>query len=126
MSKKWYKVTFYAEMTDEDVKAMKGCFFAAMSDAMEISNCEGLKIEEDTVECNDTSGMLYLEYDAYELDLRTGDLKIDKQIFDDFEADYIITICFVDEDNVVNDYVMRREDDEYIYCEFFGAHEDEE
>lgn len=120
--KKWYKVTFYAEMTDEDVKAMKGSFFAAMSDAMEISNCEGLEIEEDTVESNDTSDTLYLEYDAYELDLRTGDLKIDKQIFDDFEADYIITICFVDEDNVVNDYIMRSEDDEWIYCEFLAPH----
>ena len=120
--KKWYKVTFYAEMTDEDVKAMKGSFFAAMSESMEINNCEGLEIEEDTVEGNDTSGTLYLEYDSYELDLRTGDLKIDKQIFDDFEADTVITICFVDEDDVINDYVMRRKDDEFIYCEFLGAH----
>ena len=120
--KKWYKVTFYAEMTDEDVKAMKGSFFAAMSESMEIDNCECLKIEEDNAEDNDRSDWLRLEYDSYELDLRTGDLKIDKQIFDDFEANTFITICFVDEDDVVNDYVMRREDDEFIYCEFLGAH----
>lgn len=120
--KKWYKVTFYAEMTDEDVKAMKGSFFAAMRESMEIDNCECLRIEEDTAEDNDRNDWLRLEYDSYELDLRTGDLKIDKQIFDDFEADTFITICFVDEDDVVNDYVMRREDDEFIYCEFLSAH----
>lgn len=120
--KKWYKVTFYAEMTDEDVKAMKGSFFAAMSDSMQINNCEGLEIEEDTVEGNDNSGTLYLESDSYELDLRNGDLKINKQIFDDFEADTVITICFLDEDNVVNDYIMRRQDDEFIYCEFLTTH----
>lgn len=120
--KKWYKVTFYAEMTDEDVKAMKGSFFAAMSDSMEINNCEGLEIEEDTVGDNDNSGTLYLESDSYELDLQNGDLKINKQIFDDFEADTVITLCFLDEDNVVNDYVMRRQDDEFIYCEFLITH----
>lgn len=120
--KKWYKVTFYAEMDEADIKAMNGSFYSAMEESMEIGPCEGLQIEEDKDKEPevDTSGKIYLETDSYELNEETGELKIDKQIFDDFEADTVITICFVDEDNIINDYIMKREDDEYIYCDYFG------
>ena len=47
---KWYKVEFYAKMTDEDIKAMKGCFYTAMNEAMSIPECEGLKITEEKEE----------------------------------------------------------------------------
>lgn len=50
MEKKWYKVTFYACMTEEDIKAMKGCFYEAMNEAMAIDNCSGLDIELDEEE----------------------------------------------------------------------------
>lgn len=50
MEKKWYKVTFYASMTEEDVKAMKGCFYETMDEAMAIDNCSGLDIELDDEE----------------------------------------------------------------------------
>lgn len=110
--KKWYKVTFYAKMDETDIKAMQ--------ESMEIKPCAGLQIEEDNAIEVDTSGKIYLENDSYELNEKTGELKIDKQIFDDFEVDTVITICFVDEDNIINDYIMKREDDEYIYCDYFG------
>ena len=111
---KWYKVTFYAKMNEADIKAMNSSFYSAMKESMEISSCEGLQIEEDNTTEVDTSGKIYLENDSYELNEKTGELKIDKQIFDDFEVDTVITICFVDEDNIINDYIMKREDDEYI------------
>ena len=118
--KKWYKITFYAKMDDADIKAMNSSFYSAMDESMEIGPCEGLQIEEDNGTEVDTSGKIYLKNDSYELDEETGELKIDNQIFDDFEADTIITICFVDEDNIINDYIMKREDEEYIYCDYFG------
>ena len=118
--KKWYKVTFYAKMNEADIKAMNSSFYPTMKESMEISSCEGLQIEEDDTTEVDTSGKIYLENDSYELNEKTGELKIDKQIFDDFEVDTVITICFVDEDNIINDYIMKREDDEYIYCDYFG------
>ena len=118
--KKWYKVTFYAKMNEADIKAMNSSFYSAMKESMEISSCEGLQIEEDNTTEVDTSGKIYLENDSYELNEKTGELKIDKQIFDDFEVDTVITICFVDEDNIINDYIMKRKEDEYIYCDYFG------
>ena len=42
--KKWYTVTFSAKMTEEDVRAMKNCFYQAMEEAMEISPCANLDI----------------------------------------------------------------------------------
>lgn len=64
---------------------------------------------------------LYLEEDCYEMDDKTGDIKIDKQIFDDFEKNTIISVCFVDEDDEpIMDYKMIYEDDNWIYCEVLG------
>ena len=45
MGKKWYTVTFSAEMTEDDVRAMHKCFYDAMEEAMEISPCADLKIK---------------------------------------------------------------------------------
>lgn len=45
--KKTYKITFMAELTEDDIKAMNGCFYQAMNESMEINDIWGLEIEED-------------------------------------------------------------------------------
>ncbi len=45
MDKKWYTITFSAEMTEDDVRAMQKCFYDAMEEAMQISPCANLKIQ---------------------------------------------------------------------------------
>ena len=45
--KKTYTITFKAELTEDDLKAMKGCFYQAMNESMEISEVWGLEIKED-------------------------------------------------------------------------------
>ena len=116
MGKKWYKVSFFAEMSEADVKAMQGSFFAAMEESMEIYGCEGLKIES---EKDDEQADIVLEEDSYILDKRTGRIQIDKQIFDDFKKDHYIDIKFIDEDHEpINRYIMVEEDDEWIHCDF--------
>lgn len=47
MEKKWYTVTFSAEMSEDDVRAMKKCFYDAMEEAMEITPCANLEIKEE-------------------------------------------------------------------------------
>lgn len=42
--KLWYKVTFSAKMSEDDVRAMKKCFYDAMEEAMEIGPCAALDI----------------------------------------------------------------------------------
>lgn len=44
--KKTYTITFKAELTEDDVKAMNGCFYQAMNESMEISEVWGLEIRE--------------------------------------------------------------------------------
>ena len=46
--KKTYKITFMAELTEDDVRAMNGCFYQAMNESMEIDDVWGLEIEEDS------------------------------------------------------------------------------
>lgn len=63
---------------------------------------------------------LILDYDAYELDLKTGNIKVDKTIFDYFVPNTYINISFVD-DNVegrIAQYKMISEDDENIFMEY--------
>lgn len=48
MNKKWYKITFNAELTADDVKAMDGYFFSAMWGEMGIE-CHNLEIEKEQV-----------------------------------------------------------------------------
>jgi hypothetical protein len=45
--KKTYTIIFKAELTEDDLKAMQGCFYQAMNESMEISEVWGLKIKED-------------------------------------------------------------------------------
>lgn len=57
----------------------------------------------------------------YELDMKTGTLMVDKSVFDDFIADSIIRVYFPDEDGEPTyEYQMVKEDDDYIYMEYFG------
>ena len=44
-NKQWYTVTFSAKMTEDDVRAMKKCFYDAMEETMQISECVALDIE---------------------------------------------------------------------------------
>jgi hypothetical protein len=50
MSKKWYTVTFSAKMSEDDVRAMKKCFYDAMEESMQISPCAGLNIKPEDEE----------------------------------------------------------------------------
>ena len=43
---KWYRISFSAKLTAEDLRAMKKCFFDAMNESMEIYDLDGLVIEE--------------------------------------------------------------------------------
>lgn len=80
---------------------------------------ERIKIETEGVEDPDFD--IFLEEDGYELDMKTGTLKIDKQVFNDFEKDSYINIHFSDEENEPTfQYAMIREDDEFIYCDYLG------
>lgn len=121
MEKKWYKVTFYASMTDDDVRAMKNCFFNAMDEAMQIDNCSGLDIELDDEENEEEVDFdICLAEDDYVYNYSTGAIQIDKSVFDDFILGSIIRIKFSDEDDIIMEYQMVDEDDDFIYCDFFG------
>lgn len=43
---KWYRISFSAKLTPDDLKAMRKCFFDAMNESMEIYDLEGLEIKE--------------------------------------------------------------------------------
>lgn len=43
---KWYRISFSAKLTPDDLRAMKKCFFDAMNESMEIYDLAGLVIEE--------------------------------------------------------------------------------
>ena len=45
MEKKTYRISFMADLTEDDVRAMKKYFYDAMEEAMQISECTGLDIE---------------------------------------------------------------------------------
>ena len=51
--KRWYTIKFSAKLTKEDLRAMQKCFFEAMEEAMLISECSDLVIEEEC--CDDAS-----------------------------------------------------------------------
>ena len=63
---------------------------------------------------------MILESDAYELDMRTGNIKFYKDIFDDFVPNTYINISFADDnvDGRVAQYIMISEDDESILMEY--------
>lgn len=43
--KQWYTISFSAKMSDDDVRAMKNCFYDAMEESMQISPCADLDIK---------------------------------------------------------------------------------
>ena len=45
MEKKTYRISFMARLTEDDVRAMRKCFYDAMEEAMQISPCAALEIE---------------------------------------------------------------------------------
>ena len=47
--KKTYTITFKAELTEDDLRAMNKCFFDAMNEAMDIHELWGLEIKEDKI-----------------------------------------------------------------------------
>lgn len=62
--------------------------------------------------------MVFEIADLIEFDRITGNIKVDKDIFDDYVENSYINIQFVeDEYNIVNVYKMIAEDDEGIYME---------
>ena len=44
--KKVYKITFYAELNEDDVNAMQSCFYQAMNESMDIYGLYGLELED--------------------------------------------------------------------------------
>lgn len=66
---------------------------------------------------------LVLDAYAYELDLKTGNIKVYKDIFDDFVPNTYINISFVDDkvEGRVGQYKMISEDDEGIIMEYIGG-----
>lgn len=65
---------------------------------------------------------LILDEGDYECDGYIGEIRIDKQVFDDFVKHSYIKIRFINdnEDDNIYTYVMNSEDDEFITCEFIG------
>lgn len=56
--------------------------------------------------------------DLIEFDRITGNIKVDKDIFDDFVKNSYIEIQFVEDDySIINTYKMVTEDEEGIYME---------
>ena len=62
---------------------------------------------------------IYIEREELlECDIKTGNIKVDKQIFDDFVPNTHINIRFVDTDSdEVFQYIMVAEDDDGIFME---------
>ena len=46
MTKKWYKITFNAELTADDVRAMNKCFYDTMNEAMDIYDLADLELRQ--------------------------------------------------------------------------------
>lgn len=65
---------------------------------------------------------LVLDEGDYERDDYHGEIRIDKQVFDDFVKHSYIKIQFVNDngDDNVYTYIMESKDDEFITCEFIG------
>ena len=118
-NKKWYKVSFYAKLSEDDVHALNKYFYDTMVEAMDVSAVEGLEIEEDEPVDAEENADIVLEEDDYQLD-KNGNLRIDKSVFDDFVEDDYIDIKFLDEeDEPIRSYIMKNEDDNWIFCEYF-------
>lgn len=62
---------------------------------------------------------LWLEREELlECDIKTGNIKVDKQIFDDFVPNTYINIQFIEDDEGIWQFTMVAEDDEGIFMEY--------
>ena len=119
--KKWYTVKFSAKMSEDDVRAMNKCFYDAMEEAMQISPCADLTIQLDNnqnnvVETNITPDIILEKEDLLYFNKNTNNIIVDKDIFDCFEENSCINICFVDDKGKhIMQYKMIFEDEEGIY-----------
>lgn len=123
--KNWYKVEFYAEMDDKDIRAMNKYFFESMADAMDIENCEGLKITPDEPSSDPDDEIvdtIQVREGMYTLGL-AGNIVIDKKACPMFFVPYaLIKIIFLDEVNedgcMVRVYRMTSEGSKYIFADY--------
>lgn len=46
MTKKWYKITFNAKLTADDVRAMNKCFYDTMNEVMDIYDLADLELRQ--------------------------------------------------------------------------------
>lgn len=79
--------------------------------------------EEDEEDVDDENvADLVLDEGDYERDDYHGEIRISKQVFDDFVKHSYIKIQFVNDngDDNVYTYIMESEDDKFITCEFIG------
>jgi hypothetical protein len=58
--KKTYTITFKAELTKDDIRAMNKCFFDAMNEAMDIHELWGLEITEDKFKAEPDNGFYHI------------------------------------------------------------------
>ena len=80
---------------------------------------DGLEDEEDEEEENEETADLQLGLDDYEVSNGYTKIKISTSVFDNFVKDTYLTVQLVDEDfpELIYTCVMRKQDDEYIYCD---------
>lgn len=103
-------------ITDEDLKDWGFNPFEDEEDVDDknVSEDEGIDYE--------SVADLVLDEGDYERDDYHGEIRINKQVFDDFVKHSYIKIRFVNDngDDNVYTYIMESEDDEFITCEFIG------
>lgn len=77
----------------------------------------GTKMESKSIKESYQSYDIMLEDDDCEIDLKTGELKVSIDVFDDFVQDSVIKVKFVEEPDVTYEYKMISTNDEYITME---------
>ena len=102
-------------ITDEDLKDWGFNLFEDEED-------DGENVSEDEDIDYESVADLVLDEGDYERDDNLGEIRIDKQVFDDFVKHSYIKIQFVNDngDDNVYTYIMESEDDGFITCEFIG------
>lgn len=74
-----------------------------------------------------TADLILEENELYSLDMKTGNIQVDKDIFDDFQKDTYLKISFVDSnDDTPMLYKMISETDDYIEMEYIGEAQEED
>lgn len=91
MAKKWYKITFNAELTADDVRAMNKYFYDTMNEAMDIYNLADLELRqnEDDYEITFSAKLAEVDVEAMnscfyaamqeEMEIECYNLKIEKE-----------------------------------------------